>query len=77
MKSKLTLLKIMLVTYDILLKVLSLAIQQEYQIDQRTACDWFQFCREMVLEFVESKSEKLLKWMTANKEKENTTGVTT
>jgi hypothetical protein len=49
----------MLVTYDILLKVPSLAIQQEYQIDQLTACDFFQFCRKMVLEFVESKSEMI------------------
>jgi hypothetical protein len=73
----------MLVTYDVLLKVPSQAIQQEYQIDQCTVCDWFQFCREVVLDFVERKSEmigervKLLKLMTANLEKGNNTGVTT
>jgi hypothetical protein len=47
----------MLLTYDITQKVLSLAFQQEHQIEQRTACDWFQFCREVVLDFIESKSE--------------------
>jgi hypothetical protein len=57
--SKLTLLEIMLLTYDIMLKVPSQAIQQEYQIDQRSACDWFQFCRKVVLDFIESKSEMI------------------
>jgi hypothetical protein len=47
----------MLVTYDILLKVPSQATQQQYQIGKHTACDWFQFCREVVLEFMEGKSE--------------------
>jgi transposase-like protein len=40
-KSKLTLLEIMLVTYDILLKVPSQAIQVRHQIEKHTACDWF------------------------------------
>jgi hypothetical protein len=38
-------------------KVLSQAIQQEYQIDERILYDWFQFFREVVLDFIESKSE--------------------
>jgi len=46
----------MLVTYDILQKVPSKAIQKQYQTDEHTACDWFQFCREVVLDFIESKS---------------------
>jgi len=36
-------------------KVPSKAIQKEHKIDQRNACDWFQFCREVVLDFIESK----------------------
>jgi hypothetical protein len=42
-RRKLTLLEVMLVTSDILLKVLSQAIREQYQTDKRTACDWFQF----------------------------------
>jgi len=38
----------MLLTYDIMQKVPSKAIQKELQIEQNTACDWFQFCREVV-----------------------------
>ena len=29
----------------------------ENQVDQHNVCDWFQFCREVVLDFIESKSE--------------------
>jgi len=49
----------MLVTYDILQKVPSKAIQKQNQIDEHTACDWFQFCRDVVLDFIESKSEMI------------------
>jgi hypothetical protein len=47
----------MLVMYDILLKVPSQEIQE--QIEKHTACDWFQFCREEVAEFVRSESEMI------------------
>ena len=43
--------------YDIMQLVPSQTIQKEHQIDQRNACDRFQFCREIVLDFIESKSE--------------------
>jgi hypothetical protein len=46
----------MLLKYDIMQKVSSQAIQV-HPTDQHTACDWFQFCREAVLDFIESKSE--------------------
>jgi len=55
-KSNLTLLEIMLLTYDIMQKMPSQAIQVEHKIDQRNACDWFQFCKQVVLDFIESKS---------------------
>ena len=58
-KSKLTLLEIILLTYDIMQKVLSKAIQNEHQIEQQTACDQFHFCREVVLDFIESKSKMI------------------
>jgi hypothetical protein len=44
--------------YDIMQEVLSQAIQK-VQIDQCTACDWFQFCRKVVLDFIKSKSEMI------------------
>jgi hypothetical protein len=49
----------MLVTYDIMQKVPSQAIQKENQTHQHSACDWFQFCREVILDFIESKSEMI------------------
>jgi len=47
----------MILTYDIMQKVPSKAIQKELQIEENTACDWFRFCREVVLDFIENKSE--------------------
>jgi hypothetical protein len=38
-------------------QVPSKAIQKELGIEQQTACDWFQFCGEVVLDFIETKSE--------------------
>jgi hypothetical protein len=57
--SKLKLLEIMLLTYGIMRKVPSETIQKEFQIAGHTACDWFRFCRDVVLDFVESKSEMI------------------
>jgi hypothetical protein len=56
-KSKLTLLELMLLTY-IMQNVLSAEIQKLH-IEQHTASDWFQFCREILLDFVERKSEMI------------------
>jgi hypothetical protein len=47
----------MLVARDIMQKVLSQTFQKEHQIDQHTVCDWFQFCREVVLDFIKIKYE--------------------
>jgi hypothetical protein len=47
----------MLLTFDRMQRGPSQAIQKEYQIHQCTACDWFQFCREVILDLTESKSE--------------------
>jgi len=49
----------MLLTYDIMQKVPSKAIQKELQIEENTARDSFQFCREVVLDFIENKSEMI------------------
>jgi hypothetical protein len=81
-QSKLTLLEVMSVTYDILLKVPSQGIQEQHNIGKQTACDWFQLCREVVADFVRSESEmiggvKLLKSTRVNLEEENTIGVAT
>jgi len=58
-KSKLTLLEIMLLTYHIMQKMPYKAILQEHQVEYHTACDWFQFCREVILDFIETKSEMI------------------
>ena len=66
----------MLLTYHIMQKVPYKAVEKELQIEQHTACDWFQFCREVVLDFIEMKSEmiegegRVLKSMKVNSEKE-------
>jgi len=57
--SKLTLLEVMLLTHDIMEKRLSKDIQKEFQMDGHTACDWTRFCREVVLDFIENKSEMI------------------
>jgi transposase-like protein len=49
----------MLLTYDILMKLPSKAIQEQYQLEKHTACDWFRCCREEVSRFVRSESEMI------------------
>jgi hypothetical protein len=39
--------------------LLSAEIQKQLHIEQHTASDWFQFCREVLLDFVERKSEMI------------------
>jgi hypothetical protein len=56
-KSKLTLLDVMLLTYYIMQNVPSAEIQKQLDIGQHTASVWFQFCREVPLDFAERKSE--------------------
>ena len=46
----------MLLTYDVI-KVPFQAIWEEHQIDQRTAWDWFQFYREVILDYIECNLE--------------------
>jgi hypothetical protein len=58
-KSKLTLLEVMLLTYYIMQKVPSAEIQKQLYIEQHTASDRFQFCREVLLDFVEGNSEMI------------------
>jgi len=79
-KSKLTLLEIMLLTYHIMQKMPYKAILQEHQVEYHTACDWFQFCREVILDFIETKSEMIggkersSKSTKVNSERESTIG---
>jgi hypothetical protein len=40
-------------------KVPSKEIKKLLQIEQHTACDWFQFCREVVLDFIETDTEMI------------------
>jgi hypothetical protein len=49
----------MLLTYGIMRKVLSNTIQKDFQIEGKIACDWFRFCRNVVLDFIENKSEMI------------------
>ena len=49
--------EIMLLTQGIMQTVPTHAIQREYQADQLAACHWFQFCKEVVLDLIEGKSE--------------------
>jgi len=62
-------------------RVPSQAIQKEHQIHHRTACDSFQFCREVILDLIESKSEmiggegKVVEMMKVSSVKENITEV--
>jgi hypothetical protein len=37
----------------------SKVIQKLLQIEHHTACDWFQFCREVVLDFMETNTEMI------------------
>jgi hypothetical protein len=58
-KIKLTLLEVVLLTYCIVQNVPSAEIQKQLHIEQHTASDWFQFCREVLLDFVKRKSEMI------------------
>jgi hypothetical protein len=49
----------MLLPYCIMQKVPSAEIQKQLHVEQHTVSDWFQFCREILLDFVERKSEKI------------------
>jgi serine/threonine protein kinase len=58
-KDKLTLLEVMPLTHYITQKVPSAEIQKQLHIEEHTASDWFQFCREVILDFVGRKSETI------------------
>ena len=47
-----SLLEIMLLTYHIVQKMPYKVIVKEHQVELHTACDWFQFCREVILDLI-------------------------
>ena len=53
-RSKVTLIEVMLVTYDILQNVPAKAMRKEYQLGKEATCDWINFCREVMLDHVEN-----------------------
>jgi hypothetical protein len=57
-RSRLTLLEILLITYDIVCREPAHRIQYEYGIDSNTIADWGMFCREAMLAFLEGSSVK-------------------
>jgi hypothetical protein len=58
-QSKLTLLEILLITYDIVYREPAHRIHYEYGIASQTVGDWGMFCREAVLVFLEGCSVKI------------------
>jgi transposase-like protein len=58
-KSKLNLLEVMLLTYDILEKRPALNVKIDWQMNDNTTCDWSDFCKDVIIEYVESKSEMI------------------
>ena len=50
-----SLLEIMLLTYHIVQKMPYKVIVKEHQVELHTVCDWFQFFREVILDFIKPK----------------------
>ena len=57
-RSNLTLGEVMLLAYDIITKVPSQSIEREYELILHPRYDWFQFCTLVILDYVETMSEK-------------------
>jgi len=57
--SNLTLIEIILITYDILRRDPTHHIENELGLSNHTVADWDVFCREIMLEFLEGSSEKI------------------
>jgi hypothetical protein len=58
-QSNLTLIEILLITYDIVCRESASNIQNEYSFGPHTAGDWGMFCRETMLVFLEGCSIKI------------------
>jgi len=58
-KSKLALVQIMFITFDILLKTSPTTIRKHHQLTTKTVTDWSHFCKEVILDYIESTSEKI------------------
>lgn len=58
-RSKLTLVQIMLLTYDILIRKRYAIIREERLLAKQTVTDWSQFCREEILYYMENTSNKI------------------
>jgi len=56
-KSNLSLFEVLIMTYCILGKMPFENITQLYQFEGHTLCDWSQFCKEVLIEFIETNSE--------------------
>jgi ribosomal protein S27AE len=52
--SKLIFLEVMLLTYDVLNKVAVKSLKKEYKLGDHAICDWTKFCREVILECVQT-----------------------
>jgi hypothetical protein len=48
----------MLLAYEIIAKVPSQNIEKEYELKSHHWYDWFLFCTEVILDYVETMSEK-------------------
>lgn len=59
MYSNLTLLEILLITYEILHRTLPDDIEREYHISNDPQIDWSHFCREVMINFIETNSQKV------------------
>lgn len=50
--------EVMLLAYDIIAKVPSQSIERKYDLISHPRYDWFQFCTLVILDYVETMSEK-------------------
>jgi transposase-like protein len=57
--SNLTLVEIMVITYDILRRDCAHQIENEFNLSDHTVADWGMFCRETMLDFLAGSSQKI------------------
>jgi len=58
-RSKLALVQIMLLTLDILVKIPAKGISKQHQIAKQTVTDWSHFCNDVILDYIQSTTEKI------------------
>jgi hypothetical protein len=58
-RSNLALMKILLISYDIVCREQANHIRIEYSLSLHTIADWVMFCREVMLVFLEGRSVKV------------------